>query len=262
MEPFDLRKLKRPRLIELAGHFKIKRRHRLRKRDLIKKLEPLLAELPEKVALGLLRPQLAESSSRLARPTPQQQPQYVDRGAPIPLHYGQDRITVLVRDPNCLHVYWELEGPRREEVMREHGRDVFNEASWVLRLLTDRDGTQDTPIVVEGCNWYLPVADDRNYTVEIGIIIRGGRFIRFATSNPVNTPRMGISPDTTSEWMRVDEEFRVTRPGVKGPEVGAFADTLAERFRTPDMSSRFLGASGRVPGSRNIRTSKEKSSNQ
>ena len=32
METINLRKLKRPQLIRIAGHFRIKRRHRLRKR--------------------------------------------------------------------------------------------------------------------------------------------------------------------------------------------------------------------------------------
>jgi len=249
MEPINLRKLKRPQLIQLAGHFRIKRRHRLRKRELVKRLEKLLPELPERVALALLQRKSTESSSRFAPTTPQDQPPYVDRGAPIPLHYGQDCVTALVRDPNCLHIFWELEGPRRGQIMERHG-DVFTDASWVLRLHADGDGTQDIPIVVDGCNWYLSVAEDRSYRVEIGIIARGGRFISIAASTRVRTPRMDVSPDTTSEWMMVDDEFRVKRLGAKGPQVGTFAETLAERFRTPDMGSRFLGGSERVPGSR------------
>ena len=258
MEPINLRKLKRPQLIQIASHFRVKRRHRLRKRDLIKKLEKLLQEVPEKVALALMHPKETRSSSRFAPATPPEQPSYVDRGAPVPLHYGQDTITALVRDPNCLHIFWELEGPRQGEISRRHA-DVFMDASWVLRLHTDGDGMQDIPIVVDGCNWYLSVAEDRDYLVEIGIIPRGGRFISIAGSNRVRTPRMGVSPDTSSEWMMVDDDFRVKRLRARGgPQVGAFADTLAERFRTPDMSSRFLGASERVAGSKAPRRRAEK----
>ena len=256
MEAVNLRKLKRPQLIELAGHFKVKRRHRLRKRELVKQLEKLLPRVPEKPSLSLLPPRESESTSRFAPPAAEQ-PHYVDYGPPIPLHYGRDRITALVRDPNCLYVYWELEGPRRDQVIREHGGNVMRDASWMLRLHTDGDGSpQDIPIVVEGCNWYLSVAEGRGYTVEIGIIPRGGSFISFTRSNRAQTPRMGASADTSCEWMLVEDDFRrVVRLGAKeAPRVsGGFADTVAERFRTPDMGSRFLGASEHVPGSPNIR---------
>lgn len=264
MDLTDLRRLKRPQLIELAGHFKIKRRHRLRKRDLIKRLAQFLPQIPEKLSLVFQQPRTAESSSQFAPPAPaDEQAPYMDRGAPIPLHYGRDRITALVRDPNCLYVYWELEGPRRDDVIREHDAKIFDEASWILRLHSDEgEPPQDIPVVVEACNWYLPVPEDADYVVEIGIIPKGAGFISLATSNRVHTPRMGVCPDTTSEWMLVEEDFRrVVRLREKeAPRVnGAFADTLAERFRTPDMSSRFLGASERMPGSRSPRKRSDKS---
>jgi hypothetical protein len=271
METTDLRKLKRPQLIELAGYFRIKKRHRLRKRELVKLLEKLLPEIPEKLSLSFLAPRKAESSTRFApqAPTPSQGP-YVDRGAPLPLHYGQDHLTALVRDPNCLFLYWELEGPRRQEVLARHGRDVFADSSWVLRLHSDGDGPpNDVPVVVEACNWYLPVAEDGGYWVEIGIRRRDGEFINFAGSNRVRTPRTGVSPDKSTQWMLVEEDFRrVARLGEgEAPRVrGAFADTLAGRFRVPSMGTRFLaagerlgavvehlGASGRVPGSPGMR---------
>jgi hypothetical protein len=94
------------------------------------------------------------------------------------------------------------------------------------------------------------VAENCTYVVEIGIIPRGGRFISFAMSNRVCTPATGLSEDTSCEWMMVEEDFNAVRLGAKGPRVSAaFADTLAERFRTPDFGSRFLGGSERVPGS-------------
>lgn len=255
----DLRKLKRPQLIELAGYFKIKRRHRMRKRELIKRLEKLQPEIPEKLSAALQQPRKTGSSSAFAPPTHPPLPHYVDRGAPIPLHYGQDRITALVRDPNGLYIYWELEGPRREGITRTHGGSVFQDASWVLRLHTEGDGgVQDIPIVVDGSNWYLSVAEGRTYEVEIGVVPRGGTFISFARSNRVTTPRMSVSPDTTLEWMLVEDDFRrVERLGARGMHVsGTFAEATADRFRVPDMSSRFLGGSERVPGSPGLRRSR------
>jgi len=267
MEPVHLRRLKRPQLIEIAEHFKIKKRHRLRKRDLVKALEKHLAEIPEKFSAAFQKPKNVESSSRFAPTPPPPQPPFVDRGAPLPLHYGQDQVTVLVRDPNSLFIFWELEGPRRADIARQFGADIFRRGSWVLRLHNDADNVpQDVPIVVDGCNWYLSVADDRGYVVEIGLKVNG-RFLTLARSNHVRTPRSGVSPDTTTEWMLVEEDFRrvVKLSPSEAPRVGGkFAETLAERFRVPGMGTRFLGASerlgasGRVPGSRQMRPTSKK----
>jgi hypothetical protein len=61
--------------------------------------------------------------------------------------------------------------------------------------------------------------------------------------------------------MLVEEDYRrvVKLSPSEAPRVGGkFAETLAERFRVPDMSSRFLGASERVPGSRHMRPASKK----
>jgi len=251
METVNLRKLKRPKLIEIAGYFKIKRRHRLRKRDLIKALEKYLPEINERLSLSGEGATQAESSARFA-PAPPEQPGYIDRGAPIPMHYGQDRVTVLVRDPNALHVYWELEGPTRNQVAPERGDRALSRFSWVLRLHTQGEGFQDIPVVGEGCNWYLSVAADRTYVVEIGIVPHDGAFVPIAKSNRVTTPPMGLSSDTSCEWMMVDDDFQVQRLGAREHD-SAFADALAERFAVPGMGSRFLGGSEHVPGSAHMR---------
>ena len=257
MEAINLRKLKRPQLIEIAAYFKIRKRHRLRKRDLIRRLEKLLPQIPEKFSLAFMKPKNVESSSRFAPTPPPPQPPFVDRGAPLPLHYGQDRVTALVRDPNSLFIYWEIEGPRRAEVVRTHGEAAVLRASWVLRLHSDADGgsTQDVPVVADGCNWYLSVAEDTAYVVEIGLKLNGGPFVSLARSNHVRTPRSGASSDTRTEWMLVEEDFRraVKIDPSDVPRVsGKFAETLAERFRGPEFGSRFMGASGRMPGSHTV----------
>jgi len=252
MEPINLRKLKRPQLIEIAAHFKIKKRHRLRKRELIKRLEKLLPQIPEKLSAALLGARQPESSSSFAPATRPAQPPFVDRGAPVPLHYDQDRITVLVRDPNGLHVYWELEGPRRSQLVPVRGDRALSRVSWILRLHADGESPQDIPVVGETCNWYLSVAENTSYVVEIGVIPHGGEFISLARSNRVRTPPMGLSADTTCEWMRVDDDFGVTRLGERQVS-STFADALVERFAVPGMSSRFLGGSEHVPGSGHMR---------
>ncbi len=98
MDAVNLRKLKRPQLIEIAEHFKLKKRHRLRKRDLVKALEKRLAEIPEKFSAAFQKPKRVETSSRFAPAAPPPQPAFVDRGAPLPLHYGQDEGAAALHD--------------------------------------------------------------------------------------------------------------------------------------------------------------------
>ena len=264
MDNANLRTLKRPQLIELAGRYKIKKRHRMRKRELVKRLQKLVPgpeldklvrRIIEKDGRTVTR---AQASSRRPQapspPTPSET--FVDRGTPLPANYGQDRLTALVRDPNCVYIYWELDGPRCSEIRTEHGDAVFHGASWILRAHSDGDGyPRDIPVVPEAGNWYLSVPDDRSFVVELGIVTRRGDFVCVAASNSVRTPRVGMSDDTSAEWMLVEDDFRtVQRLGVdEAPEVGdEFAEALAERFRVPGMSSLFLGASERVPGSHHM----------
>ena len=267
MDEANLRKLKRPELIDLAGRYKVKKRHRMRKRELIKRLMKLVPgpELDRLVRQVLKKgdktrrgvPRAEASSRRPQAPPPPAPPEtFVDRGAPIPDTYGEDRITALVRDPNCIYVFWTLEGGRCDEMKRRHGAHVFDSASWILRVHSEGDGyPRDVPVVPEAGNWYLSVPDDRGFRVELGIITRRGDFLCVTESNPVRTPRMGMSDDTSAEWMLVEDDFRtVRRLGEdEAPEVGSrFAETLAERFRVPGMSSLFLGASERIPGSHHM----------
>ncbi len=170
----------------------------------------------------------------------------------LPLHYGRDHLAAIVRDPNCVFVYWEQQGPRMEEVRREYGKDIFDGACWILRIHSNiSDEPQDVPVIPEGCNWYLHVPENGTYVVEIGIVSRKGQFISMSKSNPVATPRKSPSDDGNCEWMLVEGDFqRVVRLTNGKPPllVGEFA-SATETFRAPIGSSfvpgRFHGSGSR-----------------
>jgi hypothetical protein len=253
MELFNFNRLKRPQLIALAGKVDIKGRHRMRKRDLIQELRKFLPVLKEE--LNRLRkpaktPVRAEESSSVVQkkaPAPTPREHFVDRGAPLALHYGQDRLVMLVRDPYWVFCYWELEGPARGELQARQGGNVFDGARWVLRL---HAATQihDVDIQPGACNWYLNVRDDCDLFAEIGIVTRSGEFLPLAASNRVRTPRAGMSDQDGSEWMTVEGDFASIRRHVSG-HVTVQAGTgqlLAERFGVRGLSSLFFGASQRA----------------
>lgn len=258
MEPFNFNRLKRPHLIELAGHVDVKGRHRMRKRDLVRILREFLPVLKEHI--DRLRPskvvQRAGSSSTRPAPVsaPEPVPQIVDRGAPLPLHYGQDRLTLLVRDPFWVFCYWELEGPAREELKRRLGQDAFDGARWVLRLHTSlASHPQDVDVQVGASNWYLNVADNTEYFGELGIITRKGDFVGLVNSNRVRTPRSGMSQEHGQDWMIVEGDFqrvvRLRADQVQAPGREA-SETLARRFQVGGLSSLFLGGSRKVQSGR------------
>jgi len=153
------------------------------------------------------------ASSRPAeRPAPQPPQPYVDRGPELSPVYGEDKLQVMVRDPNWIYAYWDLSGGARDRIHREAG-----DGMWMLRVHNlSHDGYEDVPVLIEGGNWYLPVASDTEYRLEIGLLDRSGSFHVAASSRRIRTPRMGISEMLDEEWMILEEEFRRLL-GITGP---------------------------------------------
>ena len=134
---------------------------------------------------------------------------YIDRGLPLPQTYGEDRITAMAKDPNWIFAYWELTGPRKMEVEKQCGRETLENAAWVLRVHDCAlSRWSDIRIDVGAGNWYIPVSEDRRFRVEIGVVTPEGRFIPFASSKELQTPRSGPSPEVSEGWMVSDETFR------------------------------------------------------
>ena len=255
MELFNLNRLKRPQLIELAGKVDIKGRHRLRKRDLVGRLRKHLPRLKDELSRLRQPAQSSTGTSTTAAPAPAPEfsgpftETFSDRGAPIPLHYGRDRLVMMVRDPHWVFCYWELEGSACEGLKQQRGGDVFDGAHWTLRL--HRAGSahaDDIDIQPEARSWYINVRDDSEYSAEIGIITRSGEFLAVAGSNSVRTPRAGMSDQTGIEWMTVEGDFDSIRRHVAGEvtvQAGA-GELLGKRFGLHGPGSLFFGASRRA----------------
>lgn len=83
---------------------------------------------------------------------------------------GEDRITAIPRDPQSVFVYWELNGPRSAEVVRELGP----ECQWILRVLNISDGTsRSIPVARESANYYLDLTAGETYGFELGVRSQG-----------------------------------------------------------------------------------------
>src|SRR5579883_1984223 len=133
-------------------------------------------------------------------------------GGDLPWSYGENRVTVIVRDPDSAYVYWEITDEGIAEARRRLGPAGAD--GWCnLRVYDttgrDFDGTN--------ANDYFDVRVDRNdreyylmirrptssMHAEIGIKTHEGYFQPIARSGRADFPRSGPSPSTELEWMTV-----------------------------------------------------------
>jgi hypothetical protein len=127
----------------------------------------------------------------------------------FPHSYGENKIVLLVRDPQWVHAYWEIT-PKKYDEARDFLGGVFGSSREVLRV---HDASMepwksfDIDTSYGARNWYINVPEsNRTYVVDIGFLAPDGRFFLMARSNAVTTPRSGMSDVIDEEWMTVDFE--------------------------------------------------------
>ncbi|MBD3348216.1 MAG: DUF4912 domain-containing protein, partial [Candidatus Eisenbacteria bacterium] len=129
-----------------------------------------------------------------------------------PETYGENVISLMVRDPYWLFAYWEFAPELRDQLAARIGEDALLRSRTVLRVydVTDTDpehaaGRYDIDIASEARNWYINVARvERDYCVDIGLIAPDGTFITIARSNTVSLPPVGPSDAVDEEWVTID----------------------------------------------------------
>lgn len=128
----------------------------------------------------------------------------------LPSQYGDHHIFVMVRDPYWLFTYWELRCDRSAEILESQGANA-EESCPVLRVYDLTEGGAhsdyfDIALSENSHNWYVRVSANRSYAVEVGRLLRDGRFIALARSNQVRTPRDAMSEIIDERWVGIDFE--------------------------------------------------------
>lgn len=134
-------------------------------------------------------------------------------GEELPREYGDNRITLIARDPYCLFAYWEVTEERLNNLREDIGRD----ANLALRVYDvtgiEFDGRNansffDIGIYERVGNWYIHTDNpDHSFCVDIGLITPRGNFVTISRSNTVTTPRDRVSEVVDERWMVLEEEF-------------------------------------------------------
>ncbi len=133
----------------------------------------------------------------------------------LPAGYGDNRITIMVRDPYWLHAYWEIPGWKTEEVKHSMG-SAFDSSRMILRVYDvteinfnglNAHSSFDMDINAFARSWYINTANpNRSWCVDLGYLTPDGRFYLVARSNIVSTPRDSMSEEIDEEWVTIDWE--------------------------------------------------------
>lgn len=152
----------------------------------------------------------------------------------LPYGYGNNALTLLVRDPRCVFAFWEVTGaplPGSEPVLRVYDLTGKNPEHWYAADYADFS-------VAGTSGWYVHTETPGLVLgAEIGLR-RGSEFIPLARSNVVTTPPGRVSDETDADWMSVEQLYRYVAympVGTSSPAVHA----ALSRQRQVELSSGF-----------------------
>jgi hypothetical protein len=162
--------------------------------------------------------------------------------AELPLGYGEDKISLMARDPYLAYAYWEISPSK---VQRE--KAWFGLNSKLAIRMYDVTGVQfdgrnavgyfDQEINESIGSWYFDLGRPaHSFTADIGLLSPEGRYLTLARSNYVVMPRDGVSDVIDEKWMLVDEEFWKLYGFPGGPSSAQIQEMMKQR-RAQEISS-------------------------
>ena len=113
----------------------------------------------------------------------------------FPESYHVNRVRLLVKDPDWIFAYWDVDPKSLEELGKSVGERALALARLSLRVSDPQHGGSTDILLPAGARWWYVRTDSaaRSYRAEFGVILPSGEFRRLAESNVVTTPRVGPS---------------------------------------------------------------------
>ncbi|MDR2399547.1 MAG: DUF4912 domain-containing protein [Endomicrobium sp.] len=128
----------------------------------------------------------------------------------LPKTYGDTKVFILPKDPIWIFAYWEISPIKFEEFSKQYKND-FDSSAFVIRVydVTDIDFNGcnankffDIYISYDSLSWYINVGEyNRSFVVEIGFMLKNGKFISVVRSNFLTMPSYSVS-DVRDELRR------------------------------------------------------------
>jgi hypothetical protein len=181
---------------------------RARKKVRPAELRSAIKRGPEPVIPSSSKPEIETKVTPVPAPPPEFK---------IPAGYGDNRIVLMTRDPWWVYAYWEIQGPKEEELRNTIRAKGFDNPKSILRIydVTDIDfngsnahGFFDIELRGLANNWYISVGKpNRSWVADIGLLTPSRDFFLLARSNCVRTPRFGMSEVTDEEWFSPAEDY-------------------------------------------------------
>jgi hypothetical protein len=121
----------------------------------------------------------------------------------FPESYGQNRIRLLVRDPEWIFAYWDVKPQALQELAKSLGERALALSRLTLRVVDPVSGGSSDILLPAGARWWYVKTDAarRTYRAELGVTLPSGQFRKLAESNTVVTPRVGPSPEAAQRRM-------------------------------------------------------------
>jgi hypothetical protein len=113
----------------------------------------------------------------------------------FPETYGRNRVRLLVKDPQWLFAYWDVDPGELRGLRDSIGERATALSRLTLKISDVNHGGTSVILLPEGArSWYVRADETRrSYRAELGITLPSGEFRRLAVSNTVTTPRVGPS---------------------------------------------------------------------
>ncbi|MBN2144302.1 MAG: DUF4912 domain-containing protein [Candidatus Aureabacteria bacterium] len=139
-----------------------------------------------------------------------------------PLHYGQNYITLMIRDPNWIFAYWGITDQTVENLKLSHAVTDYSKIKLILKVFDVTKGDYQHPNSVQdffpaygSTSYYINAKNETAYLCEIGFLTDKGEYILVARSNTVETPSNQFSSNIDDTWITLEnfhKIFAVPRP--------------------------------------------------
>jgi hypothetical protein len=113
---------------------------------------------------------------------------------PLPVEYGEDRITLMTVDPWKLFAYWEV----KENTLAKIKGTLVLRVYDVTGIYFDGKNANlvfDVPVFGRIGDSYIGVGPDKAFIVDIGAVSKAGEFVAMARSNQASTPALRVAKE-------------------------------------------------------------------